>query len=179
MSISTKGGDKGMTSLWSGERVWKDDTRVDAYGTLDELDAHLGEAKHFVKIEKIKEIIEYIQNELMKVMGELASASKEYVIPLKEENINQLTDWVHEFEEVVQLKGFVIPGNTIQSAKLDICRTIARRAERRIISLQKETEVDPLVLQFVNRLSDLCFIMARAEEKAEGKIKCKQDKACF
>ncbi len=179
MSISTKGGDKGMTSLWSGERVWKDDTRVDAYGTLDELDAHLGEAKHFVKIDKIKEIIEYIQNELMKVMGELASASKEYVIPLKEENINQLTDWVHEFEEVVQLKGFVIPGNTIQSAKLDICRTIARRAERRIISLQKEAEVDPLVLQFVNRLSDLCFIMARAEEKAEGKIKCKQDKACF
>lgn len=179
MSISTKGGDKGMTSLWSGERVWKDDLRVDAYGTLDELDAHLGEAKHFVKIEKIRDIIEYIQNELMKVMGELASASKEYVIPLKEENIIQLTEWVHEFEEIVQLKGFVIPGNTIQSAKLDICRTIARRAERRIISLQKEVEIDPFVLQFVNRLSDLCFIMARAEEKAEGKIKCKQDKACF
>ncbi|MBP7563585.1 MAG: cob(I)yrinic acid a,c-diamide adenosyltransferase [Candidatus Cloacimonetes bacterium] len=178
MSISTKGGDKGMTSLWSGERVWKDDARVDAYGTLDELDAHLGEAKHYVKIEKIREIIEIVQNELMKVMGELAALSKEYLIPLTQADVDRLTNYVHEFESIVQLKGFVIPGNTIQSAKLDVCRTIARRAERRIISLQRQTEVDPLILQYVNRLSDLCFIMARAEEKAEGKIKCKQDKPC-
>jgi ATP:cob(I)alamin adenosyltransferase len=179
MSISTKGGDKGMTSLWSGERVWKDDTRVDSYGTLDELDAHLGEAKHYVKIEKIRDIIEVVQNTLMKVMGELAALSKEYLIPLSQEDVDFLTENVHYFEDLVQLKGFVIPGNTIQSAKLDICRTIARRAERRIISLQREHEIDPLILQYVNRLSDLCFIMARMEEKNEGKIRCKQDKVCL
>ncbi len=178
MSISTKTGDKGTTSLWSGERVSKDDLRVEAYGTVDELDSHLGESKHYVKIERVKEIIERVQNDLMKVMGELASLSKEYSLPLKLEDINWLTDCVHSFEVDVQLKGFVIPGNTIQSAKLDICRTITRRAERRIIELSHESEVNTLVIQYMNRLSDLCFIMARAEEKLVGMIKCKLDKDC-
>lgn len=173
MSISTKGGDKGMTSLWSGERVWKDDLRVEAYGTLDEFDAHLGEAKHYVKLEKIKLIIENIQNTLMKVMGELAAISKEFKSPITQDDVDYITDNVYEFESIVQLKGFVIPGNTLQSAKLDICRTIIRRAERSIIRLQRDQTIDPLVLQYVNRLSDLCFIMARMEEKAEDKIQYK------
>lgn len=178
MSISTKTGDKGTTSLWSGERVSKDDHRVEAYGTVDELDSHIGEAKHYVKIEKVKEILEKVQNDLMKVMGELAALSKEYLIPLKNEDIEWLTGLVYEFEQIVQLKGFVIPGNTIQSAKLDICRTIARRAERRVIALSHDSVVDPLVMQYINRLSDLLYIMARAEEKAVGAIKCKQSKEC-
>ncbi len=173
MSISTKGGDKGMTSLWSGQRVMKSDIRVESYGTVDELDSHIGEAKHFVKIPLIHDILEEIQNKLMRVMGELASLDKRFVTPIDKRDVDKLTDYVHQFEEEVQLKGFVVPGNTLQSAKLDICRTIARRAERRIIELNNHTEVNPNLIAFVNRLSDLLFIVAREEERNDGGIKYK------
>lgn len=173
MSISTKGGDKGMTSLWSGQRIKKSDIRVESYGTVDELDSHIGEAKHFVKIAKIHDILEEIQNKLMRIMGELASIDKAFVSPIEESDIDKLTDCVHHFEEKVKLKGFVIPGNTIQSAKLDICRTIARRAERRIIELNNHSEINPNIIAFVNRLSDLLYIMAREEERNDTGIKYK------
>ncbi len=173
MSISTKKGDGGTTGLWTGERVSKDDLRVDAYGTLDELDSHLGEARYYVRVQKVKDIIEEIQNDLYRVMGQLASKDKLYVKPVTEADVDKLTDWVHYFEDFVQLTGFVIPGNTIQSAKLDICRTIARRGERRVVSLAVRDSVPATVLSYVNRLSDLLFIMARYEEKEENAIKYK------
>ena len=72
MSISTKGGDKGMTSLWSGQRIKKSDIRVESYGTVDELDSHIGEAKHFVKISQIHDILEEVKTKLMRIMGKLA-----------------------------------------------------------------------------------------------------------
>lgn len=173
MSISTKGGDKGMTSLWSGQRIKKSDIRVESYGTVDELDSHIGEAKHFVKISHIHDILEEIQNKLMRIMGELASVEKVFVRPIESSDIDKLTDCVHHFEEKVKLTGFVVPGNTLQSAKLDVCRTIARRAERRIIELNNHTEVNPNIIAFVNRLSDLLYIMAREEERNDGGIKYK------
>jgi ATP:cob(I)alamin adenosyltransferase len=173
MSISTKGGDKGKTSLWSGQRVWKSDIRVESYGTIDELDSHIGEAKHYVKLDHVKEILESIQNELMRVMGELASVEKQFTSPISAEDLEKITNCVHDFENKVPLKGFVVPGNTIQSSKLDICRTIARRAERRIIALNQDQAVNPNLIGFVNRLSDLFFIIARAEEQHDGGIKYK------
>lgn len=178
MSISTKGGDKGQTSLWSGQRVWKDDIRVESYGTLDELDSHIGEAKHYVKLDKIKQILEELQEDLMRCMGQLASKEKLFVQPITNNDVEKITSFVHELEEYVHLEGFVVPGNTIQSAKLDICRTIARRAERRIIALSHHETVEEPVLQFVNRLSDLFYIMARSEEKAVGALRCKANKHC-
>lgn len=179
MSISTKSGDKGQTSLWSGERINKDDNRVEAYGTLDELDSHLGEAKHYVKVEENKEILEKIQNILMRVMGELASIQKKFVSPIGIEEVDYITTLVFKFEESVKLKGFVVPGNTIQSAKLDVCRTIARRAERRIVKLSNTEIISEYIISFVNRLSDLLYIMARYEEKAVNALKCKEDKDCI
>lgn len=170
MSISTKTGDKGQTSLWSGERVWKDDLRVDAYGSLDELDAHIGDAKHHIEQEELKILLTEVQNKLYRVMGQLASKSKEYVIPICISDAEQLTERIHAFETQVELKGFVIPGSTPASAKLDICRTIARRAERRIIALSHLEEVPPAVLEFCNRLSDFFFILARYTEFLEGAI---------
>ncbi len=170
MSISTKTGDKGQTSLWSGERVWKDDVRVDAYGTLDELDAHIGEAKHFVKQPEIVDLLTDLQNKLYRVMGQLASKSKEYVIPICLSDAEQLTERIHSYEQEVDLKGFVIPGSILASAKLDICRTIARRAERRIIALSHHEEVPAAVLEFCNRLSDFFYILARYTEHVEGAI---------
>ncbi len=173
MSISTKGGDKGKTSLWSGQRIWKSDIRVESYGTVDELDSHIGEAKHFVKIEHVRNILTELQNKLMRVMGELASVEKKFTNPITVEDLEKVTDCVHDFESKVPLKGFVVPGNTIQSSKLDICRTIARRAERRIIQLNQDNPVNPNLIGFVNRLSDLFFIMARAEEQNDGGIRYK------
>ena len=170
MSISTKSGDKGKTGLWSGERTWKDDIRVESYGTVDELNSFIGEAKHYVKSKNIFIKLEQIQNDLFRVAGQLASRGKLFVEPMKDHDTEQLTDWVHGFEKKVDLNGFVIPGSTISSAKLDICRTIARRAERRMITLQKEDEIPAELITYVNRLSDLLYIMGRFEENTDQKI---------
>ena len=173
MSISTKTGDKGETSLWTGERIKKNDLRVEAYGTVDELNSTVAEAKHLVKSERVKKIIIEIQNDLFRVAGALASMG-EFAFPVQVEDVERITAYVYEFEREVELTGFVIPGSTIQSAKLDTCRTIARRAERRILSLDEKEKVPEPVKKYVNRLSDLIYMMARFEEKAENKLEFKK-----
>jgi cob(I)alamin adenosyltransferase len=173
MSISTKTGDKGKTSLWSGERIKKSSPRVEAYGTIDELNSHLAEAKHLVKSGKIKQVIIEIQNDLFQVAGALAS-TEEFAYPLHAQDVERITKYVHDFEKEVELTGFVIPGSTRQSAKLDVCRTIARRAERRILSLAETENVPEPVRKYVNRLSDLIYMMARFEEKIQNKLEFKK-----
>lgn len=173
MSISTKTGDSGKTSLWSGERIKKDSLRVEAYGTVDELNSHLGEARHLVKSKKIKQMILEIQNDLFRVAGVLASMG-EFSYPIHNEDVERITENVHQFEKEVELSGFVIPGSTLQSAKLDVCRTIARRAERRILSLAETESVPEQVIKYTNRLSDLIYMMARFEEKRENKLEFKK-----
>jgi cob(I)alamin adenosyltransferase len=174
LSISTGTGDGGETSLWSGERIEKDSARVEAYGTIDELSSFLGEATHF----STKEVAHYlvkIQRSLFKVVGQLASKDVDYVEPIEEADVQSLTELVHRYESEVRLDGFVIPGRTVASSKLDVCRTIARRAERRIISLSRSEKVDSVLLKYINRLSDLLFMFARYEEYKAGKIVYKRD----
>ncbi len=180
MSITTKGGDKGNTSLYTGERVLKSDRRVDAYGSLDELDAFIGEAKHHISDVEIKRLLLDTQNRLYRVMGELATPDGSYPMPLCTEEVEAITQTIHRYEERVNLTGFVIPGSCIASARLDICRTIARRAERRVIALAQAADVPPNLLKYVNRLSDFFFILARAIEVQEGVLtyKSKPDTAC-
>jgi cob(I)alamin adenosyltransferase len=173
MSISTKTGDKGKTSLWTGERIEKNHARVEAYGTIDELNSHLAEAKHLVKSGKVKQIIIEIQNDLFRAAGALASTG-EFAYPVYDEDVDRITGYVYEFEKEVELTGFVIPGSTLQSAKLDVCRTIARRAERRILTLDETEKVPDPVKKYVNRLSDLIYMMARFEEKKENKLEFKK-----
>lgn len=173
MSISTKTGDKGKTSLWSGERIDKNSSRVEAYGTIDELNSHLAEAKHLVKSKKIKQMIVEIQNDLFQAAGALAS-TEEFAYPVHTKDVERITNYVHDFEKEVELTGFVIPGSTLQSAKLDVCRTIARRAERRILSLAETENVPEPVRKYVNRLSDLIYMMARFEEKLQNKLEFKK-----
>lgn len=173
MSISTKQGDKGNTSLWSGERVDKSSKRVEAYGTIDELNSFIGEASHYVKISRVKDIIREIQNDLFKVGGVLATIG-EFKYPVTEEDVERITTYVENFEKEVPFKGFVIPGTTIQSAKLDICTTVARRAERRVIDFSKDEKVDDNLRKYLNRLSDLIYIMSRYEEKKEEKLLFKE-----
>lgn len=170
MSITTKGGDRGQTSLFSGERVWKDDLRVDAYGSLDELDAHIGDAKHHLEDAALRDLLTDIQNRLYRAMGQLAAKDAPFPVPICAADEQYATGLVHRFEELTPLKGFVVPGSTPASAKLDICRTIARRAERRVVSLSRAEPVPPELMGFVNRLSDLFFIIARHVENLSGAI---------
>lgn len=180
MSITTKGGDKGQTSLYTGERVWKDDLRVEAYGTLDELDALIGESRHHIASEEIKQILSGIQKHLYRVMGQLATKDGSYPHPLCAAEVEEITALIRDFEARLNLKGFVIPGTTIPSAKLDICRTVARRAERRAVGLAREEIVPEAVMQYINRLSDLFFILARTVESGMGKLEyvTKPDQGC-
>lgn len=169
-TISTKTGDGGLTDLWSGERVRKDDIRVEAYGTVDELSSFLGEAKHWVKRPETLAILEEIQRDLFRAAGELASRGTPFTDPIRPEDEERLFTYVERFEGPLGLKGFVVPGSTVQSAKLDIARTVARRAERRIVTLARDSEVSPALRKYVNRLSDLLFVLARWEEAGEDKI---------
>lgn len=172
-SISTKTGDKGDTGLWSGERIRKNSLRVEAYGTADELNAHLAEAKHLVKTDRVRDMIVEIQNDLFQVAGTLASTGK-YPHPLYDADVDRITSYVHDYEQEVHLSGFVIPGAIPQSAKLDVCRTVARRAERRMLSLDEQEAVPEPVKKYLNRLSDLLYMMARFEEKVENKLELKK-----
>lgn len=164
MSIATKTGDRGDTSLLSGERVRKDNLRVESYGTIDELSSLLGDAKHACSSSGFPDIIESIQRDLFHLCAELASHGSPYGDPLEEEAVERISGLLEQMEQEVQLTGFVLPGNSPGSAKLDICRSVARRGERRIISLAASAEVRSVVIKYVNRLSDLLFIMARKEE---------------
>lgn len=170
MSITTKTGDTGQTSLWSGERVNKDNIRVESYGTIDELNSFLGEAKHYVKSVYVKKIILEIQNDLFKIAGTLASKDKIYINPIEKKDVERLEQLIKIFEDKMNLKGFVIPGNTLSSSKIDVCRTVSRRAERRIITLANSEKVDLELRKYINRLSDLLFLLARYEEFVVDKI---------
>jgi ATP:cob(I)alamin adenosyltransferase len=180
LSITTKGGDQGSTSLYTGERVLKSDLRVDAYGSLDELDAFISEAKHHIGDVEIKKLLLDTQNRLYRVMGELATPDGSYLMPICKEEVDAITDTIHLYEERVNLQGFVVPGSCIASAHLDICRTVARRAERRVIALAQASDVPPNLIKYVNRLSDFFFILARAIEVQEGVLtyKSKLDTGC-
>jgi len=170
MSIVTKGGDEGLTSLMSGERVAKDDPRVEAYGTIDELSAFLGLAGHSCRLGETKAAIEGLQRDLVRVMGGLASSSG-YKNGVGEAEEKALTEAVHALEARIPLSGFVAQGQTPGSAALDVARTVARRAERRALSLDRESPLSPFLKRYLNRLSDYLFMLARAEEASEGKIR--------
>jgi len=180
MSITTKGGDKGKTSLYTGERVSKSDLRVEAYGSLDELDAFIGEAKHHVSDAIVLELLLDTQNRLYRVMGELATPDGSYPMPICESEVEEITRTIRDYEESLDLKGFVIPGSSVASARLDICRTVARRAERRVIALAQSSEISAHLLKYVNRLSDFFYILARHLEDKEGvlRYKTKPEKGC-
>jgi len=168
MPITTKTGDKGLTGLFTGDRVAKYSPIMEANGTIDELDSFLGEAKHYVP-EEMVEILERIQAQLYDLMAELASKGK--YSKVGEDEVKWLEGLIQKYEDEVQLKVFALPGSTVASAKLDICRTVTRRAERKVAKLVLDYGFGENALVYLNRLSDLLFIMARTIEKREGKLK--------
>lgn len=166
MKIYTKTGDKGMTSLIGGKRVPKNSARLESYGTIDELNSFLGMIRSFPLEQVIAEELVEIQSRLFDVGGNLAtdpesSANLKEPIGVTEEDIALLekasTDGCRSSSE----KYFVLPGGNQCVSFCHMARTICRRAERRILDLAAETEVDGSVMKYVNRLSDYLFILAR------------------
>jgi len=175
MSVVTKTGDDGTTGLWSGERIGKDELRVECYGTIDELNSFLGDARHALKTERAAAVVDAVQEDLFRVAGSLATrGDSPYAQPLCDDDVERLTGLVYGLEKDVPLSGFVLPGSTPASAKLDICRTVCRRAERRIVALARLEAVDPPTRRYVNRLADLLFMLARWEEQEAGAIRFKK-----
>lgn len=170
MSIVTKSGDDGETDLWSGERVRKDSPRVEAYGTVDELSSSLGMARHLCGLAEVRAAIDDIQRLLFRVGAELASAGKPYGNPVTEQDVEAIYQKTLSLEKKIVITGFVVPGMTAGSASLDVARTVARRAERRIVTLAREEKVAAELQKLMNRLSDYLFMLARAEEEAAGKL---------
>jgi len=164
-----------MTGLWSGERVRKEDPRVEAYGTVDELDSVIGEAKHWLKRVDCRRIAEELQRDLYRVAGQLATRTGSFSKPMTDADEVRLASYVGAFEDEIPLTGFVVPGSTLQSAKLDVARTVCRRAERRIVALSRDADVPGQVIRYMNRLSDLLFMMARAEEASDGGVRYVRD----
>lgn len=175
MSVFNTRGDRGETSLVGGARVSKASDRVEAYGTIDELNSHLGAARHLVRGEGHAATLVEIQEDLFRVAGELATPEGSYVHPVTEADVARLSGYLAACEAKVRLEGFVIPGNNPPAAALDVARTVCRRAERRVVGLREAIPDLPVVLhQYLNRLADLLFTMARVEELADGGIRYKR-----
>lgn len=174
MKIYTRSGDKGKTGIHGGARVDKDDIRIEANGTLDELNSSLGMIRVLIgKDHEWQEMLFYLQRSLMIVMSHVATPSA-----LRAQNPNQLPEDLDAYcERQIDFLNtgmqhpsthFLLPGGNLVSAQCHIARTIARRAERRLWTLDRTDPVTPEILRFLNRLSDLLFTMARYEMDKEG-----------
>jgi ATP:cob(I)alamin adenosyltransferase len=169
-SITTKTGDDGTTGLWSGQRVPKDDPRIEAIGEVDELSSFLGFARLACSLDTTKASIEGLQRDLVRVAGELASVAPPFGNPIRARDEEAITDSIHELEARIELRGFVLPGRTEGSARLDLARVASRHLERSVIALSREAKVSDILRRYLNRLSDYLFLLARSEEAATGKI---------
>lgn len=177
MSIATKTGDKGETSLMYGRRVSKTDSRVDAYGCVDELNSALGLARAAVSDESVRAEIATAQKELITVMGELATAPEDSERYRKDgfeittsAMVDRLTAVINKIEEseTMKFKDWVIPGGSLPSAALDLARSTCRRAERRVAALVNDNKNFNIeILRYLNRLSDLCWLLARKIEEKD------------
>ncbi len=164
--VYTRTGDAGMTSLVGGDRISKASSRVDAYGDVDELNSVLGIAYPQVKDENLRSLILAIQNDLFIIGADLASP-EELDVPRIEQN--RIDDLEHSIDGLLQqlepLKEFILPGGSAGGASLHLARAVSRRAERKIVALKEAGGAVNNVLKYMNRLSDLLFVMARFENK--------------
>jgi cob(I)alamin adenosyltransferase len=162
--IYTRGGDQGETSLGDGSRVPKLDCRIGAFGTVDELNSALGVALAEPALpERLREPLERIQNELFDVGADLSVPfGIGERLRVAQPHVNRLEQLCDEFNaDLPTLKSFVLPGGTDAAARLHVARTTCRRAERDALTADQETGINPLVLAYLNRLSDFLFIAAR------------------
>jgi len=173
--LYTRTGDAGMTALFGGKRVPKDDPRVEAYGTVDELNSAIGVAVSVMRRRKLIVALQEIQNELFNIGSELASAGAKRaeiaaLFTDGERKIAVLEALTDEYDgKVPALRTFILPGGSQAGALLHLCRTICRRAERTLVTLGRKRKVSLAIGAYLNRLSDLLFVLARYENRAAKK----------
>lgn len=175
-NISTRAGDKGKTGIGGGggERVDKDDARIEAIGDLDETNSVIGVLRSVLPAEHDWEDgLRRIQTEMMNLMGHVATpsyAKRQPTVALPDEATVWMEEWMQAIEDSLAdtTEYFLLPGGNQISAQCHMARTVARRAERRLVTLNKVDPVNPSVLKFVNRLSDLMFKLARQETHRKG-----------
>ena len=182
-NIYTRTGDKGTTSLVGGGRVLKTHERLEAYGTVDELNSHLGLLETYITEKGDKDFLLFIQNKLFSVGAYLATDHNQTEYKpnsmLFEEDIVKLEKEIDTIDEKLpKLTSFIIPGGCRASAQAHICRTVCRRAERRIIALHQGYEIDEYITTFMNRLSDYLFILSRKLNFLSNKSEVFWNKSC-
>ena len=176
--VYTRSGDAGKTHLIGGEKRWKDNIRVEAFGTVDELNAEIGLCRELVKEignEKFRSLIRFlksVQNELFNLGTQLATAegdNSKNLPQLSDDAILKLESEIDTANESLsELTSFVLPGGSVINAQLHIARNVCRRAERRVVSLLKKENVDPENIRYLNRLSDALFVWSRWVSKIIG-----------
>lgn len=172
MKIYTKTGDKGQTSLLGGKRVPKYNIRIDAYGTVDELNAHLGLLRDSVSHEPTSQLLQDIQDRLFTIGSVLAAAgeTEKFKIPaIADEDITRLEQAMDEMETQLEpMRSFILPGGCKNASLAHICRTVCRRAERRCVELAEQEPTPEILVKYLNRLSDYLFMLSRFITKIEG-----------
>jgi cob(I)alamin adenosyltransferase len=172
MKIYTKTGDTGETSLFGGQRVPKDALRIDAYGTVDELNSLLGVVRSLNPHQEIDAILRRLQDDLFVLGADLATPVEKSsgkiprIEPGHSENLERIID---SLESSLQpLTSFILPGGSSVGAQLQAARTVCRRAERLVVRLSREEKIGPLPLVYLNRLSDLLFVLSRYANHLDG-----------
>lgn len=174
MKVYTRRGDSGETDLFGGQRVPKDHLRVEAYGAVDELNAALGIAAAASASGDVRELVAALQSRLFDLGAHLAAPDPERraksALPgPSDEQVAELEGRIDAFDaELAPLRRFVLPGGTPASAAFHLARTVCRRAERRAVALGRAEPVEPVAIRFLNRLSDLLFVLARVENRRAG-----------
>lgn len=173
MKLYTGFGDKGNTSLFGGEKVSKNNERVEAYGVIDELNSIIGLLDAKVDDPEIKPLLKKIQNELFVLSSEIATPDEamrqKFNQTISEDHIRNMERTIDLFTEVVEpLRKFILPGGCEGAALAHVARTVCRRAERKLISLVNKHQINGLLLVYLNRLSDLLFVLARVINQRKG-----------
>lgn len=169
MAIYTKGGDKGQTSLYDGQRVDKDSPRVETYGLFDELNANVSVAEKLCVSEENREILRRVEYKMFFLQGEIATADTKKFLEnstvIQEDDISFLEKVIDKYtNELPKVTSFILPGTSLAGAQLHVCRTVCRRAERQFVRFLKTERMRPVLEKYVNRMSDFFYIMARSED---------------
>lgn len=181
--VYTKTGDKGTTSLVGGVKVSKTDIRIEAYGTVDELSSQLGLLASLMKDGADKDFVEDAQRALFTIGAYLATdTAKTPNVPVHAVEAQEVDKMEAEIDrllaEIPQQTSFVLPGGSHQAAAAHVCRTVCRRAERRMFALNEASPLDAQVLKYINRLSDYLFVLARKLNFIDGMAEKTWDKTC-
>lgn len=171
--VYTRTGDDGTTGLGGGQRVRKDSLRIEAFGTVDELNSQIGVAIALGLVPRLLDALRPIQNDLFHLGSDLCileADKKKFRVPVVEKrHVDALEDLMDELSDALEpLENFVLPGGAPGAAQLHVARCVCRRAERVVIALSREEPVGPFTVPYLNRLSDALFVMARYENKERG-----------